>query len=71
MNRINKTAAQKLINIFIFSPIFENFSNFSLAGNRSMISAFEPHVKTWKNADSENILIEIILIKDKNSNKIG
>ena len=29
-----------------------------------MISAFEPHVKTWKNADSENILIEIILIKD-------
>ena len=65
MNRINKTAAQKLIIIFIFSPIFEifsNFSNFGLAGNRLMIFAIEPHVKTWKTPTAENILIRTILI---------
>ena len=55
MNRINKTAAQKLIIIFIFSPIFEIFSNFGIAGNRLMIFAIEPHVKTWKKRRQQKI----------------
>ena len=61
VNRINKTAAQKFIIIFIFSPIL-NFSQIFRSIRQRWESAFEPHVKTWKKCRQPKIyiLIEII-----------
>ena len=58
VNRINKTAAQKFIIIFIFSPIL-NFSQIFRSIRQRWESAFEPHVKTWKNADSEKVIFSL------------
>ena len=57
MNRTNKIAAQILIIIFIFLRFlnFLNFSQIFMMWLGIRFSASEPHVKTWKNADSKKI----------------